>query len=71
MVAYWLTMLVDYNKAVVFSSEHQDFCWVKVKEARKLSSYSNFSKLKLKQKLSRWDGYIVEEQCRRDILLIK
>merc|ERR1712218_452885 len=42
---YWLTMLVDYNKAVVLSSEHQDFRWVKVKQARKLSSYSNISKL--------------------------
>ena len=42
---YWLTQLVDYNKTVVLSSEHQDYRWVRFKEARKLSSYSNISKL--------------------------
>lgn len=55
IVIYWLAELLDPNKSVKMSNEHQAFKWLPLREACDLAIYSEMRKA-----LSEFDKYIRE-----------
>ena len=54
-VIYWLAELINKTKDVTMSNEHQDFKWLPLEEACKLSGYSD-----MENTLKYFDKYIAD-----------
>ncbi|XP_015112669.1 bis(5'-nucleosyl)-tetraphosphatase [asymmetrical] [Diachasma alloeum] len=54
-VIYWLAELIKEERDARLSSEHQDFAWLTLDEACKLSGYEDMQKI-----LRKFDKYIAE-----------
>lgn len=55
-VIYWLAELLNQNKEVTMSKEHQDFKWLGLQDACELASYSE-----MQNTLKHFNNYILEK----------
>ena len=43
IVTYWCAEMIDFNCKITMSDEHQDFKWLPLVEAKKLSGFKDFN----------------------------
>jgi bis(5'-nucleosidyl)-tetraphosphatase len=58
VVIYWLAELLNKNKEVTMSDEHQDFKWLNLENACNLAAYAE-----MQSALKYFDKYISENIC--------